>query len=151
MKYQKLAYLLLILSFINIALGKIHTENLINFTEKEQRMLIKEHSSYRIPATFTKENPENYLYIHTQNYEDKKDRMNTTFRFYFKKYEESEETINYLKSDYSTIDYNSGLFIKIGDLNYEKANIFIIGYETFCFVFIYQIVNKISFPPFYEY
>ena len=151
MKYQKLAYLLLILSFINITLGKIHTEKLIEFSTDEQRMLIKGYSSYRIPATFTKENPENYLYIHTQNYEDKKDRMNTTFRFYFKKYEESEETINYLKSDYSTIDYNSGLFIKIGDLNYEKANIFIIGYETFCFVFIYQIVNKISFPPFYEY
>lgn len=151
MKYQKLVYILLVFSFINITLEDIKQINLINFEEKENRIKIEGYSSYVIPATFNREKSEKYLYIHYQNYVNENDRIKTAFRIFFKKFEESETTVNYLKSDYTTIDYNSGLFIKIGDLNYEKANIFIIGYETIKFIFIYQIVDKISFPPYYEY
>ena len=40
-----------------------------------------------------------------------------------------DKNANYLQSQFSSIDFNSGLFIKIDTLTYNQANVFIVAYE----------------------
>ena len=151
--FYKVFFILISIYLIKAETEAIEELSLINFTEKEGTITISGKSKYRIPATFNKDNnSEKYLYMYPININKKGEEPNkAAFKLYFKEFEESDTNYNYLECDYSTLELNSGLFIKIKDLNYVKANIFIIGYENLNFIFIYKIVDKITFPKFYQY
>ena len=151
MKYHEFTNCLIIICLINMTkLAEIKNIGDINFLEKENKTIISGSSLYRIHATFNKNgNLDKYLYMYPQNYDEEDSRIKTAFKIYFKKFIDSDS--NYLDSNYSTIDYNSGLFIKIGDLDYDQANIFINGNETFNCLLFFKITTSVSFPGYYAY
>ena len=153
MKYQELTNCLIIFCLINVTkLAGIKDLEDITFKEEEDNIRVTGSSSYRIHATFNKKNNLNkYLYMYPENYLDEESRVKTAFKIYFKKFIDSDLNYNYLESNYSTIDYNSGLFINIGELDFEEANIFIIGNDAFSCLFYFQITDAISFPKYYLY
>ena len=59
--------------------------------------------------------------------------------------------LNYLNSDFSSIDFNSGLFINLLDLKYDTAVIFIISYEICNLMVQYKYADKINFPTYFQY
>jgi hypothetical protein len=59
--------------------------------------------------------------------------------------------INYLNSDYSSIDFNSGLFIPIKELKYDLATIFIISYEECNLLINYRYTKYFEFPSYSKY
>ena len=75
-------------------------------------------ANYDLPCKFR------YLYIYTDNQNNNKPIV----KIYFKQNTEKNSKIDYLNSDYSTIDFNSGLFIPTEDLKYNSALIYIISY-----------------------
>ena len=95
--------------------------------------------TYIVKASFTKEN---YLYI----YPIYRGQNKGVFKTYFKKYNETDIEANMLNSDYSTLEVNSGLFIDSTKLDYDVANIFIVGLGQINFYMAFSIVNGISFP-----
>ena len=95
--------------------------------------------TYIVKASFTREN---YLYI----YPIYRGQNKGVFKTYFKKYNETDIEANMLNSDYSTLEVNSGLFIDSTKLDYDVANIFIVGLGQINFYMAFSIVNGISFP-----
>ena len=67
-------------------------------------------------------------------------------KIYFKEFSEKDNDVSYMNSDYSTIDFNTGLFIKLSGFKYTKANIFIISYETCNFLLRFKYSTSVSFP-----
>ena len=152
MKYlQKLISILILFYLFSLALGADTEVKIITFENTLKTYALSGKSSYLFRAKFNG-NADSYLYMYPLNNEEEDDeserRIRAAFRIYVKKYDESDTNINYLTANFSTIEVNSGLFIRIGDLDYKEAYIFIIGYEKFSFLFSYQIVNTISFPKF---
>ena len=147
---SKLYLVLINFNLISLALS-IKVKDSIVFATSEKEKEISISSTTRYKASFNKQgNSEKYLYIYPKNYEDEI-ITEAAFKIYFNEYKEEEENINYMDSNYSTLDTNSGLFIKIGDLNYEEANIFIVTYEKCEFILVYTITNEITFPEFDRY
>ena len=141
---------LIVISYISLISGDIIVKDLINFKDEVQAIDISEGNLFKIPASFSLDNKEKYLHIYARNIEDTLYPNKAAFRIYFKEYSETEKDINYLKSDYSTLDLNSGLFIKIGDIEYNKASIFINAYDKCEFGLSYKYADKITFPT-YDY
>ena len=99
------------------------------------------------------ENKNKYLYLYPQNYIKQINKVN--FKIYFKEIENIEtfegSSLNYLNSDYSSIDFNSGLFISLSKLHYDTAIIYIHSYDTFSFKLFYKYADSIIFPEYAEY
>ena len=151
MKFERiLMFFLIFISSISLSFEDIKVLKLITFTDSKEHIVITGSTSFKIPASYSLDNPEKYLYIYPKNKEDETTPNKAAFRIYFKQYSETDSNINYLESDYSTLDVNSGLFIKIGDLKYNKASIFIIGYETCDFYLYYRYCDTPEFPE-YDY
>ena len=106
---------------------------------------------FKTIATYNLDDKDKYLYIYPQNYITKINLNKAIIKIYFKQFSNDDKTANYLESDYSSIDFNSGLFIKIGDLKYDKANIFIVSDENARLLIKYEYVNNINFPSFSRY
>ena len=152
MKYlQKLISFLILFYLFSLALGADPEVKIITFEKTPKIYALSGKSSYIFRAKFNGD-ANNYLYMYPHNNEEEDEeadrKIRAAFRIYVKKYDESDTNVNYLTADYSTIEVNSGLFIRIGDLDYKEAYIFIIGYEKCSFVFSYQIVTQVSFPEF---
>lgn len=101
---------------------------------------------FKVVANYKLEENQKYLYIYPKNYEGDLYINKAIFKIYFKQISNEETDVNYLDSDYSTLDFNSGLLIKINTLKYNKANIFIITYGSAKFKIEYRYVNDIVFP-----
>jgi len=102
---------------------------------------------FKIIANYKSEDKQKYLYIYPKNYDKALYINKSIFKIYFKEISKEEKTdVNYLDSDYSTLDFNSGLLIKISTLKYDKAYIFIITYGTAELKFEYNYIDDISFP-----
>ena len=113
--------------------------------EKKDIYIDGSDSAYQITVNF--EPKDNYLYIYPTYYDE--DLINKgAFKIYFKEYSSSDKNTvaNYLKSDYSTIELNSELFIKIEDLQYKKASIFFITYGKCIFKANFLYANSVNFP-----
>ena len=118
----------------------------IEFKLKIDGIYLSDSSAFKINATFNK-NLGTYLYMYPQNLAKVANRNKAAFRIYFRK-SCKEKNVNYLETDYATLELNSALYIKMSDLDYNEASIFIIGYEKCEFMFDYQIVNTITFPKY---
>ena len=152
MKTIEILFLFLILfSDISLISGDIITLDTITFKEEEQTLEITDGNMFKIPASFSRDNKERYLHIYSRNIENTLYPNKAAFKIYFKEYSETEKNINYIKSDYSTLDFNSGLFIKIGDIEYYKASIFINAYNQCDFILYYKYADKITFPTYHYY
>ena len=77
------------------------------------------------------------------------------YKIYFKeiKNEDSfkDSSLNYLNSDYSSIDFNAGLFIPLSKLKYDTGILYIFSYEICKFKLLYKYTNGISFPSYSDY
>lgn len=107
---------------------------------------LKSKGIFKVEANYKLDDPQKYLYIYSQYYEKEMYLNEANFKIYFKQISNEENDVNYLDSDYSTLDFNSGLLIKINTLKYNKANIFIIAYETAYMKILYNYVNDVQFP-----
>jgi len=147
-KNQMLILFIIIYSLFVETFEEIKVLNLITFSDKEQYIAIVDSTSFKIPASYVLDNPEKYLYIYPRNQDDSDNPNKAAFKIYFKKFSDTDKNINYLESDYSTLDLNSGLFIRIGDLKYDKASIFINAYETCNFWLYYKYTSSPDFPEY---
>ena len=152
MKFIQILFsFLILLSSSSLILGEIIIKKTITFKDEEQKLEISKGNLFKIPASFSRDNKERYLHIFANNIEDDSSPNKAAFKIYFKEYSETENNINYIKSDYSTLDLNSGLFIKIGDIEYDKASIFINAFDNCEFIFHYKYADKITFPSYNYY
>ena len=125
----------------------------ITFSNEDLNITIKDSKQFIITANYKLDNSYNYLYIYPQNPEGNLNLNKAIIRIYFRQNrgDNLDSNINYLNSDFSTIDFNSGLLIKRKDLNFPTATIFIISYETINLIIHYRYSNDIVFPSFYKF
>ena len=151
MKYISQILFILIASFIS----SLNSEPVnIQFKETENYLELDGKTNFTYIATYDKSKYK-YLYIYQKNYIDKMNINKALFKIFFKEIENKDSfqdsNLNYLNSDFSSIDFNSGLFIKLSNLKYETALIFIHSYEVCHFRIVYRYSNEVEFPPYFKY
>ena len=127
----------------------------VTFKEDIQKIEIKNTMQYSFTANYDLGTKYKYLYINPKNKEENVYKNKAIIRTYFKQISSinsnEDVPINYLNSDYSTIDFNSGLFIEIKDLKEKSATVLILSYETINLLEIeYQYTNNVFFPKYSE-
>ena len=137
-----LTFFFIILNIISLSSTLKHLGE-IKF-ETENMVIDGSDTIYHVTATFEKKG---YLYIYPTYYKESEVVNKGVFKTYFKEYSISDlnTVANYLKSDYSTIELNSELFIKIKDLHYKKASIFFITYGNCIFAANFVYANTPNF------
>ena len=148
MKYFKNIILIIIYLFSSSLQYKELTP--INFDVKGE-LEIEGSGVFKTIANYNLANKDKYLYIYPQNYITEINLNKAIIKIYFKQFSSDDRTANYLESEYSSIDFNTGLFIKIGDLKYDKANIFIVSDEKASLLVKYEYADNINFPSFSRY
>ena len=147
MEYLKNIFLFIIISFLfKLSFGFTELEPII-FGDKE-KFSLKGTGIFRTIATYSTDDKGKYLYIYPKNFESKMYLNKAIIKIYFKKYSNDDKNANYLESEYSTLEFNSGLFIKLDEIKYTKASIFFLVYEEANLSIIYKYVDNISFPSY---
>ena len=149
MKYKKNIFLILFINSLFTFTLEYKELNPITFGDNAESE-IEGTGVFKIVATYKLDEPNNYLYIYPKNYPSEMYINKANIKIYFKQISKEYNDVNYLDSDYSTLDFNSGLFIKIGNLNYNKANIFIIAYDSADLLIQYRYTNNVNFPTFFR-
>ena len=126
----------------------------MNFTKDDRSIEVK-NSKMFITANYDLDSKYEYLYIYPKCRDEGLNLNKANIRIYFKQIPSEDSNkdleINYLNSDYSTIDFNSGLFIRIKDLKEKTAKVFILSYETVNLIIQYRYTNEILFPKYFKY
>ena len=117
----------------------------ITFGEDAESILVGK-GIFKIVTSYKHDVSQKYLHIYPKNYDTQMYINKAIIKIYFKELSGDETTVNYLNSEYSTLDFNSGLFIKISKLNFDKANVFIIAYGQANLKIQYRYANDVSFP-----
>ena len=127
----------------------------MNFSNEDKEINLKDSKQFIITANYDLSTSYNYLYIYPKNPEKAINSNKALIRIYFKEISSQDSnkelSINYLNANYSTIDYNSGLFIRIKELKEKTAKIFIISYEICNITIKYKYTNDINFPTYFKY
>ena len=153
MKYTKnMILIFLYFSLIISVLSSEYTElSEINFGENAESKL-KGTGIFKVVANYKTGESQKYLYIYPKNFDSELFINKAIFKIYFKEISEKENaSANYLDADYSTLDFNSGLLIKISTLKKNKANIFIICFGNVDIKIEYRYVDDVHFPTKYLY
>jgi len=153
MKYTKnMILIFLFFSLIISVLSSEYTElSEINFGENAESK-VKGTGIFKVVANYKTEESQKYLYIYPKNFDSDLFINKAIFKIYFKEISEKENgSANYLDADYSTLDFNSGLLIRISTLKKNKANIFIITYGSVEIKIEYRYVDDVHFPIKYIY
>ena len=137
--------LLFYFSIISVLSLKYNNLDSITFSDTAESELSGT-GIFKVVANYKLEESQKYLYIYPKNYEGELYLNKAIFKIYFKQISNEETDVNYLDSDYSTLDFNSGLLIKINTLKYTKANIFIITYGNADMKIQYRYSNDVVFP-----
>ena len=145
---QKMIFLILIFNSLIILISS-EIQNLpeITFGDKAETELSGT-GIFKVVANYKTDVSQKYLYIYPKNYETEMYLNKAIFKIYFKEQTNEGTEANYLDSDYSTLDFNSGLFIEIKSLKNNKANIYIIVYDTAEIMIQYRYVDEVSFPKY---
>ena len=147
---QSILFLLVFICLYSLIL----TQSL-NFTNEDKKVELTGSNQFTLTANYDLSTKYRYLYIYPINPEGNINSNKAIIRIFFKQIPSEdinkELSINYLNADYSTIDYNSGLFITIKDLKEKTAKIFIISYQTCNITIQYKYVNDINFPTYFKY
>ena len=144
---KKMIFLIWIFNSLIILISNSEIQNLpeITFGDKAETELSGT-GIFKIVANYKTDVSQKYLYIYPKNYDLEMYINKAIFKIYFKEQSNEGADANYLDSDYSTLDFNSGLFIDIKSLKSNKANIFIIAYETAKILIQYRYMDEVSFP-----
>ena len=142
--------LIILISSLFILASDIPT---MEFTENEQYKDLNDLKQYTFIAKYNRKSGYKYLYIYPKNYINEMNFNKAIFKIYFKQISDlsTEVNLDYLNSTYSSIDFNSGLFIKLADLQFDLAKIFILSYQTCNFKIQYKYANEISFPSYFKF
>ena len=150
MKYK--FFILLIISSFSLFIS-LPTE--IQFKDDTQSLFLNDNNKFSYIANYALNSNKKYLYIYPKNYVDGMNMNQAIIKIYFKQIQNKESAeglnLNYLNSDYSSIDFNSGLFIKLSDLKYNTAIISILSDETCKLMVQYRYSNEIIFPSYFRY
>jgi len=147
MEYFKNIIIVLVIYSLITLTSQYKDLSAITFDNAEKYIELKDEEQFRVVANFNLNYKDKYLYIYPKNYEDETYINKAIFKIYFQKYyEDKNSDVNYLDSEYSSLDFNSGLFIKIDTLNYNKAYIFIIAYEKLNLLIHYRYADEVSYP-----
>ena len=120
------------------------TQYSMTFTADDQTLELKDSNEYTIIADYDKLPEYKYLYLNPKNNQN-------LIKIYFKQNSAQSSNINYLNSEYSTIDFNSGIFIKIESLSYKSAIIFVVANEKCNILLQYRYSKDVTFPPYIQY
>ena len=125
----------------------------MEFTANEQHKVLKDSKQFTFIAKYNRNSGYKYLYIYPKNNPDKMNSNKAMIKIFFKQISDplSDLYIDYLNSDYSSIDFNSGLFIKLKDLKSDLAKVFIISYQDCNFRIQYKYSNDIAFPSYFKF
>ena len=130
-------------------------QNTIEFTETELYLELENNTKDFTFIVSYDRTKYKYLYLYQRNYVNKLNYNKAIFKIYFKEIPNEnsvlDSTLNYLNSNYSTLDFNSGLFIKLSELKYNKAILYISSNEVLKCRLAYRYSDKIEFPPYFKY
>ena len=151
MKYY-LNIILIIISFVVLTLEQSE----IQFKDTIQSLELNNNKKeFVFIASYNRKSGKKYLYIYPKNYGDKMYLNKAIIKIFFKEIPNKDSakdlSLNYLNSNYSSIDFNSGLFIKLEDLNYDTAVIYILSYEICNLILQYTYTDEIDFPSYFKY
>ena len=121
----KILSLIIITSFFILT----SSQSSITFTKNIQFFDLDISEEKKITAIYDHNIEYNYLYIYPKNKDTGMNINKGNIKIYFKENSSQDPNINlnvnYLNSDYSTIDFNSGLFIEIKKLKYNSATLYL--------------------------
>ena len=127
------------------------TEISITFDKDDKTIELQNSKEFSITANYELQNENKYLYIFPKNITSSKTLIKIYFKQNSSQNNNQNSNIDYLNSDYSTIDFNSGLFIPINKLSFKSATILIIAHDNCNILLQYRYTNDIIFPPFVRY
>ena len=149
-----MSYIQIIILSINIFFILNAEDFNIEFQNGENYVNLENKKQFTIKAKYSR-NLYTYLYIYPRNFIDGMNLNNAIYKIYFKQIQDKDSvedfSLNYLNSDYSSIDFNSGLYIKCSTLTLDKAIIFIKSNEICNFRIFYKYENNINFPTYSRY
>ena len=149
---EKMSYIVLFLIFDLLFITK---EQTLDFTEDVKYQDLTDKKEFKFLAKYKRDSGFNYLYIFPRNFEGEIRSNKAIIKIYFKQIpnQDSFQNLNltYLNSDYSSIDFNSGLFINLADLNSDIAIVFVNSYEKCNLRLQYKYSKEISFPSSFTY
>ena len=142
-------FLIFIFNSLIIIISSSDIQNLseITFGDKAERELSGT-GIFKVVANYKTDVSQKYLYIYPKNYDTEMYLNKAIFKIYFKEQTNEGTEANYLDSDYSTLDFNSGLFIDIKSLKNNKANIYFIVYDTAEIIIQFRYEDEVSFPKY---
>ena len=150
MKY-KIDFFIIVCSFFILTVEQVEIE----FKEKAQSENLKEKSQFTFIAKYNRKSGKKYLYIYPSNNIAKMNSNKAIIKIFFKQIPNQESTqdltLNYLNSDYSSIEFNAGLFIELDKLKYDMAMIYVLSNEICNIMLFYQYKDNIDFPPYLDY
>ena len=127
----------------------------LDFTENLQHKDLSNKKEFKFLAKYKRSSGYKYLYIFPKNLESKIRTNKANIKIYFKQISNQnlyeDLNVTYLNSDYSSIDFNSGLFIKLEKLDYDIGIVYVISYETCNLRLQYQYTKEIQFPTYFTY
>ena len=130
-------------------------ETIIKFSNELLFQDLLNNKEFKFTAQYERSSGYNYLYLFPKNLENNLNSNKAILKIYFKEISEEESSddlsLNYLNSDYSSIDFNVGLFIKLSNLKYNKGVVFVHSYQTMNLRLYYQYTKEIQFPSYYLY
>ena len=107
---------------------------------------------FKFFAKYNRNSGKKYLYIYPINYSNSLNSNKAIIKIFFKQIHNKDSaedlSLNYLNSDYSSIEFNAGLFIKISELKYDMAIIYVLSYQICNLKLQYQYADKINFPSY---
>ena len=141
----------LILIFSSIFI--LTTEQIeIEFTDKPLNKELNDKKEFSFIATYNRNSGKKYLYIYPINYDFQMNLNKAIIKIFFKQIPNKDSakdlSLNYLNSDYSSIDFNAGLYIKLSELKYDTAVIYILSYENCDLMIQYHYSDEINFPSY---
>ena len=149
---EKMSYIVLFLIFDLLFITK---EQTLDFTEDVKYQDLTDKKEFKFLAKYKRDSGFNYLYIFPRNFEGEIRSNKAIIKIYFKQIPNQDSfqnsNLTYLNCDYSSIDFNSGLFINLADLNSDIAIVFVNSYEKCNLRLQYKYSKEISFPSSFTY
>ena len=149
---KKYSYIILFFIFDLLSLTKGQT---LDFTGDLKDQDLSDKKELKFLAKYKRNSGYDYLYLFCRNYEGEIRSNKAIVKIYFKQIpnQDSYQNLNltYLNSDYSSIDFNSGLFINLAQLNSDIAIVFVKSYEKCNLKLQYKYSKEIAFPSSFTY
>ena len=126
MKYFRSIIMILIINFL-IFLTSGQTA--LDFSDSLKFKDLENNNEFNFIANYKRSSEYKYLYMFPKNSENLMNSNKAVLKIYFKQVSDKDSgsysSLNYLNSDFSSIDFNAGLFIKLSDLSYDKGIVYV--------------------------